>query len=97
MQGFCVVLELQAKWVAKVLCGKLKLPTQEEMAYSVEQFYCQMEKRGWPKRFTHNLQHDEEATVFSLVKTRSRLRDDYRESGYLGCRRMDAGAANGSF
>ncbi|KAK8565913.1 hypothetical protein V6N13_020987 [Hibiscus sabdariffa] len=98
--GFCVVLELQAKWVAKVLCGKLKLPTQEEMAYSVEQFYCQMEKRGWPKRFTHNLQHDEveykawlaaqmdvnlpkllkEATVFSLVKARSRLGDDYRDT-----------------
>ncbi|KAL4364126.1 hypothetical protein GQ457_04G032500 [Hibiscus cannabinus] len=111
--GFCVVLELQAKWVAKVLCGKLKLPTQEEMAYSVEQFYCQMEKRGWPKRFTHNLQHDEveykawlaaqlrvnlpklmkQVTVFSLVKARSRLRDDYRDTwdvdGWMQAQQME--------
>ncbi|KAK8711183.1 hypothetical protein V6N13_146474 [Hibiscus sabdariffa] len=51
-----VVMELQARWVAKVLSGKLELPTQEEMMYSVEEQYREMEKNGWPKP-TLNLQH----------------------------------------
>ncbi|MBA0714857.1 hypothetical protein Golax_013805 [Gossypium laxum] len=53
------VMELQAIWVAKVLSGKVKLPTQEAMAASVEEFYEQMEKAGWPKYHTHSLQNDE--------------------------------------
>ncbi|KAB2002752.1 hypothetical protein ES319_D11G087100v1 [Gossypium barbadense] len=53
------VIELQAIWVAKVLSGKVKLPTQEAMAASVEEFYEQMEKAGWPKYHTHSLQNDE--------------------------------------
>ncbi|KAL4353928.1 hypothetical protein GQ457_06G032840 [Hibiscus cannabinus] len=51
-----VVMELQARWVAKVLSGKLELPRQEEMMYSVEEQYREMEKNGWPKP-TLNLQH----------------------------------------
>ncbi|GMI98309.1 hypothetical protein like AT1G62620 [Hibiscus trionum] len=54
-----MVIELQAKWIAKVLCGTVKLPTQEEMTDSVEQHYRRLEKRGWPKRYTHNLEEDE--------------------------------------
>ncbi|KAG8477354.1 hypothetical protein CXB51_030240 [Gossypium anomalum] len=53
------VIELQAIWVAKVLSGKVKLPTQEAMAASVEEFYEQMEKAGLPKYHTHSLQNDE--------------------------------------
>ncbi|XVF33527.1 hypothetical protein REPUB_Repub17cG0176300 [Reevesia pubescens] len=52
------MIELQAKWVAKVLSGKVELPTQEEMAYSVQELYNQMEKTGWPKHHTHKLQQD---------------------------------------
>ncbi|MBA0685828.1 hypothetical protein Goari_013472, partial [Gossypium aridum] len=53
-----IVMELQAKWVAKVLSGKVKLPTQAEMADSVEELYRLMEKSGRPKHLTHTLQQD---------------------------------------
>ncbi|KAL4351461.1 hypothetical protein GQ457_06G032850 [Hibiscus cannabinus] len=54
-----MVIELQAKWIAKVLSGKVKLATQEEMTNSVEQHYRRLEERGWPKHYTHNLEEDE--------------------------------------
>ncbi|KAG4173741.1 hypothetical protein ERO13_A11G079100v2 [Gossypium hirsutum] len=50
-----IVMELQGKWVAKVLSGKVKLPTQAEMADSVEVLYRLMEKSGRPKHLTHTL------------------------------------------
>ncbi|XP_022757035.1 flavin-containing monooxygenase FMO GS-OX5-like isoform X3 [Durio zibethinus] len=53
-----LVIELQGKWVAKVLSGKVELPTEEEMAYSVQELYSQMEKTGWPKHHTHKLHPD---------------------------------------
>ncbi|MBA0617272.1 hypothetical protein Godav_026735 [Gossypium davidsonii] len=53
-----IVMESQAKWVAKVLSGKIKLPTQAEMADSVEELYRLMEKSGRPKHLTHTLQQD---------------------------------------
>ncbi|GLU00433.1 hypothetical protein SLE2022_178050 [Rubroshorea leprosula] len=45
--------ELQAKWVARVLSGKLKLPTEEEMTSCVQEFYKHMEQAGLPKHRTH--------------------------------------------
>ncbi|KAK8693429.1 hypothetical protein V6N13_071013 [Hibiscus sabdariffa] len=53
------VMELQAKWVAKVLSGTVELPSQEAMASSVEELYSKMEKTGLPKHHTHSLQNDE--------------------------------------
>ncbi|WJX26687.1 aliphatic glucosinolate S-oxygenase [Trifolium repens] len=49
------VVELQAKWVAKVLSGKILLPTEEEMMESVKEFYQFMEENGFPKHHTHSL------------------------------------------
>ncbi|KAK6920304.1 Short transmembrane mitochondrial protein 1 [Dillenia turbinata] len=51
-----LIIELQSKWVAKVLSGKVVLPTKEEMAASVEKLYRYVDETGWPKRFTHKLQ-----------------------------------------
>ncbi|XP_073111848.1 flavin-containing monooxygenase FMO GS-OX-like 4 [Elaeis guineensis] len=48
------MFELQSKWVAGVLSGRIALPTQEEMMEDVKAFYLQMEVAGWPKRYTHN-------------------------------------------
>ncbi|XP_015882028.3 flavin-containing monooxygenase FMO GS-OX5 isoform X1 [Ziziphus jujuba] len=47
--------DLQSKWVARVLSGKVLLPNEEEMAASTEEHYRQMEENGVPKRFTHAL------------------------------------------
>ncbi|KAG0490322.1 hypothetical protein HPP92_007185 [Vanilla planifolia] len=47
--------ELQSKWVASVLSGRIALPTSEEMMDDVNNFYSEMERTGWPKRYTHNI------------------------------------------
>ncbi|XP_058104558.1 flavin-containing monooxygenase FMO GS-OX5-like isoform X2 [Magnolia sinica] len=47
--------ELQSKWVAHVLSGKVVLPTEEEMLASVEELYVRMEAAGRPKHYTHIL------------------------------------------
>ncbi|KAE8693784.1 repetitive proline-rich cell wall protein 1-like [Hibiscus syriacus] len=49
------VMELQAKWVAKVLSGTVELPSEKAMASSVEEHYSDLEKAGVPKRHTHSL------------------------------------------
>ncbi|KAK8711188.1 hypothetical protein V6N13_146479 [Hibiscus sabdariffa] len=53
------VMELQARWVAKVLSGTVELPSQEAMSSSVEQLYSEMEKKGLPKNHTHGLMEAE--------------------------------------
>ncbi|KAL4363185.1 hypothetical protein GQ457_04G039600 [Hibiscus cannabinus] len=53
------VMELQAKWVAKVLSGTVELPSREAMACSVEELYSEIKKTGLPEHHTHSLQNDE--------------------------------------
>ncbi|XP_011090332.1 flavin-containing monooxygenase FMO GS-OX-like 2 [Sesamum indicum] len=50
-----LVIDLQAKWVAKVISGKSVLPSQEEMLADVERHYQDMEEKGIPKHYTHTL------------------------------------------
>ncbi|KAF5207772.1 Flavin-containing monooxygenase fmo gs-ox-like [Thalictrum thalictroides] len=47
--------ELQSKWVAGILSGRISLPSQEEMMSNVEAFYAKLEAAGMPKRYTHNM------------------------------------------
>ncbi|KAF6152992.1 hypothetical protein GIB67_021597 [Kingdonia uniflora] len=49
------LFELQSKWVAGVLSGRIQLPSQEEMMAKVEEFYLKLEAAGVPKRYTHNM------------------------------------------
>ncbi|XP_059597986.1 flavin-containing monooxygenase FMO GS-OX-like 2 [Vitis vinifera] len=51
--------ELQSKWLAHVLSGKVLLPTEEEMMSDVENYYHHMEETGVPKSFTHVLPPNE--------------------------------------
>ncbi|XP_030535513.2 flavin-containing monooxygenase FMO GS-OX-like 3 [Rhodamnia argentea] len=48
--------ELQSRWVAKILSGKILLPSKEEMTSSVQEYYQRIEAVGWPRRHTHRLQ-----------------------------------------
>ncbi|KAI4323506.1 hypothetical protein L6164_023104 [Bauhinia variegata] len=50
------VIELQSKWVAKVLSGKAKLPTEEEMMISIQNLNQLLEEKGFPKEYVHTLQ-----------------------------------------
>lgn len=49
------MFQLQSNWVAGVLSGRIKLPSQEEMMHDVAIAYSELEARGCPKRYTHDL------------------------------------------
>lgn len=51
-----LVKELQAKWVARVLSGKVPLPSEDSMMVSIdEDYYLRIEKAGKPKHHSHLL------------------------------------------
>ena len=52
-------IDLQCKWVARVLSGRVQLPKEKEMMAYVEEYYKQMEQNGVPKRYTHYLHFKE--------------------------------------
>ncbi|KAK9056262.1 hypothetical protein SSX86_027352 [Deinandra increscens subsp. villosa] len=47
--------ELQSKWIARALSGKISLPSETEMMQAVEQVYQEMKEKGIPKSYTHSL------------------------------------------
>lgn len=51
-----LMVELQSRWVAKVLSGKVMLPSEEQMMESVQQEYKEMEEMGLPKHHSHRIQ-----------------------------------------
>ncbi|KAL2511476.1 Flavin-containing monooxygenase FMO GS-OX-like 3 [Abeliophyllum distichum] len=53
------MIEFQAKWMARVLTGKVLLPLENEMLIDIEQQYKRLEEAGKLKHYTHNLLYDE--------------------------------------
>ncbi|KAI0488332.1 hypothetical protein KFK09_028161 [Dendrobium nobile] len=51
------MFQLQSKWIAGVLSGRIILPTQEEMMEDVKNLYSEMQSAGRPKRYTHNIEN----------------------------------------
>ncbi|TVU31756.1 hypothetical protein EJB05_23456 [Eragrostis curvula] len=49
------LLDLQSKWVAAVLSGRVALPSEEDMLAAVLEDYRRMKEAGRPKRHTHTL------------------------------------------
>ncbi|KAM0824248.1 hypothetical protein ACQ4PT_070334 [Festuca glaucescens] len=49
------LFELESKWVARVLSGRVTLPSEEGMLAVVREHYRWMEERGKPRRHTHIL------------------------------------------
>ncbi|CAL8462038.1 g1569 [Coccomyxa elongata] len=47
--------ELQAKWIVRVLSGRVSLPSQRHMLADISAFYASLDKEGVPKRHTHML------------------------------------------
>ncbi|KAK7243396.1 hypothetical protein RIF29_38191 [Crotalaria pallida] len=76
--------DLQCKWVARVLSGKVLLPTEEEMMTSIEEYYQQMDKNGIPKHLTHHL-HFKEMGYSNWLTAESGLPpvEDWREEMYV--------------
>ncbi|OMP02234.1 Flavin monooxygenase FMO [Corchorus capsularis] len=49
------LFELQSKWVASILSGRVTLPSKEEMMDDISAFYSTLEASGIPKRYTHRM------------------------------------------
>ncbi|XP_058224162.1 flavin-containing monooxygenase FMO GS-OX-like 4 [Rhododendron vialii] len=49
------ICELQSKWIAGVLSGRVSLPSSDEMMADVEAFYRTLDASGIPKHYTHNI------------------------------------------
>ncbi|KAJ4865794.1 Flavin-containing monooxygenase FMO GS-OX-like 1 [Raphanus sativus] len=49
------MFEMQSKWVASVLSGRVKLPSEDKMMEDAVAFYGKLEALGIPKRYTHFL------------------------------------------
>ncbi|XP_047147691.1 flavin-containing monooxygenase FMO GS-OX-like 1 isoform X2 [Vigna umbellata] len=76
--------ELQCKWVARVLSGKVLLPTEKEMMAYVEEYYQQIEKDGFPRHMTHYLHFKEVGYCNWLAAEVGLLpREPWREEMYL--------------
>ncbi|KAL2892473.1 Flavin-containing monooxygenase FMO GS-OX-like 1 [Bienertia sinuspersici] len=54
------MMELQSKWIARVLSRKVALPPEEEMTADVQEYYQQMTLLKRPKHLTHYLINFEE-------------------------------------
>ncbi len=59
--------QLQARWIAKVLSGKVQLPSQSEMMKSVQAFYAQFEASGGSMHHLHYLQGDSQVSSCCLL------------------------------
>ncbi|CAA7034233.1 unnamed protein product [Microthlaspi erraticum] len=53
------MFELQSKWIAGVLSGRIKLPSKEDMMVETKTMKATFEGLGIPKRFTHCLGIDQ--------------------------------------
>uniref|UniRef100_A0A1J3DNQ2 Flavin-containing monooxygenase n=1 Tax=Noccaea caerulescens TaxID=107243 RepID=A0A1J3DNQ2_NOCCA len=49
------MFELQSKWIAGVLSGRIMLPWKEDMLMEIKTLYATLEGEGIPKRYTHSL------------------------------------------
>ncbi|KAL2921013.1 Flavin-containing monooxygenase FMO GS-OX-like 2 [Bienertia sinuspersici] len=51
------VFELQSKWIAGILSGRISIPSKEMMMEDTKALYLELEAKGVPKRYTHKI-HD---------------------------------------
>ncbi|KAL0669990.1 hypothetical protein Bca4012_032694 [Brassica carinata] len=49
------LFELQSKWIAGVLSGRITLPSKKDMMGEIKIIYDTLEAQGVPKRYTHYL------------------------------------------
>ncbi|KAL8267707.1 hypothetical protein R6Q59_001505 [Mikania micrantha] len=73
------MLELQAKWVAFTLSGKIMLPSKEEMLADVYKQYQQMDENGIPKSYTHSLNFQFEYVDWLAAQVGLRVDDRLKE------------------
>lgn len=73
------MFELQSKWVALVLSGKLSLPSEDEMLADVYKHYQEMEENGIPKWHTHSLAFKSEYVDWLAAQVGLEIEDRLKE------------------
>mmetsp|Transcript_7251 Transcript_7251/g.26674 ORF Transcript_7251/g.26674 Transcript_7251/m.26674 type:complete len:188 (-) Transcript_7251:1901-2464(-) len=53
------MMQLQSRWVAQALSGRVILPLEEEMTNACQEFYNKLERDGVPMRYTHRMGDDQ--------------------------------------
>lgn len=81
------VFQLQSNWVAGVLSGRIELPSQEEMMKDVAAFYSDLEARGCPKRYTHDLGTSFEYEDWLAERSGLDKIEEWRKAVYLAARK----------
>ncbi|GAB4861918.1 hypothetical protein Ancab_037173 [Ancistrocladus abbreviatus] len=66
------MMELQSKWIARVLSGKVALPSKEEMMADVEDYYLQMKRSNRPIHKTHFLHGPEQFNYLDWVAAQAK-------------------------
>ena len=61
------IFELQSKWVALVLSGKILLPSEDDMLAEVHKHYRELDEFGLPKSLTHSLWHKVIISIFVVT------------------------------
>ncbi|KAL2901754.1 Flavin-containing monooxygenase FMO GS-OX-like 5 [Bienertia sinuspersici] len=86
-----ILCELQSRWIASILSGRISLPSEEKMMEDIKSFYSTLDAAGVPKRYTHNIgDHQFEYDDWLALETGSPLIEDWRRGMYRAtslCRR----------
>ncbi|PWA45883.1 flavin monooxygenase-like, FAD/NAD(P)-binding domain protein [Artemisia annua] len=61
------ILELQSKWAALVISGKILLPSEDNMLAEVHEHYRELDENGFPKSLTHSLWHKVIISIFVVT------------------------------
>ncbi|XP_057811038.1 flavin-containing monooxygenase FMO GS-OX-like 4 [Salvia miltiorrhiza] len=78
------LFELQSKWIAGVLSGRITLESTEEMRADVEAFYSSLEAACIPKRYTHQMGESQfEYDDWLAAKSGSPPIEEWRKQMYL--------------
>nr|GMD95976.1 flavin-containing monooxygenase FMO GS-OX-like 4 [Ipomoea batatas] len=80
-----ILCELQSKWIARVLSGRVCLPPEEEMMADIETLYSDMEKHGTLKRYTHRVgEHQFEYDDWLAARCDFPPIEEWRKEMYFG-------------
>ncbi|KAL8166538.1 hypothetical protein V2J09_008037 [Rumex salicifolius] len=81
--------ELQSKWIAGALSGRIQLPSEQEMMEDVESFYAKMDEAGIAKRYTHLVgEHQFEYNDWLATQCGFVLTEEWRKKMYDSSSKM---------
>ncbi|KNA16673.1 hypothetical protein SOVF_087100 [Spinacia oleracea] len=81
-----ILCELQSRWIAGTLSGRILLPSEEKMMEDIEAFYSKLNAAGVPKRYTHNIgDHQFDYDDWLAAETGSPPIEEWRKGMYRAC------------